>query len=70
VQLGHVIISDSKKLLLPAIIAAFPWTRLLGGEAEKIGRRFRLKSINSRKGGGRKEWGIANWSFLGFKELG
>jgi hypothetical protein len=27
------------------------------------------KSINSRKGG-REEWGIANWIFLGFKELG
>jgi hypothetical protein len=65
---GHVIISDNKKLPLPSIVAAFPWTRLCGGEHGAVA--FGLKKHKLAEGWGRGEWGIANWIFLGFKELG
>jgi hypothetical protein len=68
VQLGHVNIANSEELPLPGDNRLL--FHRLGFAVEKIGRRFRLKSINSRKGGGGKDGGLRTDFFWVSKELG
>jgi hypothetical protein len=67
VQLGLRNHSDSKKSPLPAIIAAFPWTRLCGGED---GASLSIEKHKLAEEWGGKSGGIANRIFWVSRNLG